>query len=219
MDFAHMGNNAIEDLVNCPNCYKVFKYYDYLSHGEVCNGGEVNNIDWNYGGNEYMLHENGEYESDDEREAEDELEYIALSRYNNLSSSLQESASPLNNIRLNGINDVSGRNLLEMSLIDDIMRNRRGGNEIHMMDIQMEAIMQGLNNVDIGLGKENLEMYGNRYKTLHATNCIICFNTYSAGEDFYMTKCMHTFCKECSERWFEYRSLCPLCNRNLKIDL
>lgn len=205
-----------EDLVNCPNCYKVFKYYDYLSHGEICNDSENRLMEMSYGGEEYRIER--EYETDDEREAEDELEYIALSRYNNISSSLQESSSPLSR-RLNGVNDMSGRNLMEMSLIDDIMRNRIGGASFMMMDSQMEAIMQGLNEVDIGLGKENMGLYGNGYKTLHATNCIICFNTYSAGEEFYMTKCMHTFCKCCSERWFEERSLCPLCNRNLKMEL
>ena len=200
-----MNQETAEYLVNCPNCYEVFKYYDYLSHGEICDGCNYNNnlIDSHYHGNEYMLER--DYETDDEKEAEDELEYIALSRYNNISSSLQES--------LNGINDLSGRNLMEMSLIDEIIRNRIGGSS------QMEAIMQGLNEIDIGLGKQNIQLYGNKYKTLQATNCIICLNTYSAGEEFYMMKCMHAFCKCCAEKWFEEKSTCPLCNRNLKIDL
>lgn len=180
-----------ENLLNCPNCNNVYRYYDYLSHIELCNYNDNSSMTNNYD-NEYMLET--EYEGDDEN---DEVEYIDISR---LSSSLNDNFIPNNRNNRN--------NRLERSIIQNIMDSRRINN-----------LIDDFQNVDIGIGKDKLYLYGNKYITSNDTDCVICLNTFTADNDFYMMKCCHSFCSNCAEKWFEFKSICPLCNRNLKINI
>ena len=77
-------------------------------------------------------------------------------------------------------------------------------------------------NTTMGLGSKKLLKYGTIYSILENTKCIICYNIYSPDSldekdnKFYKTKCCHSFCISCSEKWFDTNSLCPLCKTNLK---
>ena len=46
----------------------------------------------------------------------------------------------------------------------------------------------------------------------------VCMNTYeyNEGNSFYLMKCLHSFCDECSKKWFDFKSVCPLCKTNMK---
>lgn len=43
--------------------------------------------------------------------------------------------------------------------------------------------------------------------------CIICFNTFN---DPYITKCGHTFCKQCISEVVNRQHKCPVCNHELQ---
>jgi hypothetical protein len=207
------GMEIADNLVSCPKCNNVYKYYDFLSHGEICHNDDNESVENNYG-DEYRLEY--DYETDDENEIEDEMEYIELSKYKNISSSLLESSIHMN-INMNNYN--YGINSLDRSLIENIISHRDTENNINMIDNSINDLITDFHNVDIGLGKENLFLYGNKHKTLHTTNCVICFGTFPAGNDFYIMKCLHSFCNDCTEKWFDLKSTCPLCNRNLKMKM
>jgi len=72
------------------------------------------------------------------------------------------------------------------------------------------------NIVDIGLGIENLSLYSEKVPITENSDCVICMNTYQQGKIFYLMKCMHSFCDDCSKRWFDFKSVCPLCKTNMK---
>ena len=69
---------------------------------------------------------------------------------------------------------------------------------------------------DIGLGIENLSLYSTQITIKEDSYCVICMDTYYKGKSFYLMKCMHSFCDECSKRWFDFKSVCPLCKTNMK---
>ena len=69
---------------------------------------------------------------------------------------------------------------------------------------------------DIGLGIENLSLYSTKIPIAEDSYCVICMNTYEKGNEFYLMKCLHSFCDECSKRWFDFKSVCPLCKTNMK---
>ena len=70
--------------------------------------------------------------------------------------------------------------------------------------------------VDIGLGIENLSLYSTKNPIKEDSYCVICMNTHKKGTQFYLMKCMHSFCEDCSKRWFDFKSVCPLCKTNMK---
>ena len=47
MNYANL--ESVDYLTNCPHCKKVFKYYDYLSHSEICYDDIYNNNIGNVG--------------------------------------------------------------------------------------------------------------------------------------------------------------------------
>jgi len=47
--------------------------------------------------------------------------------------------------------------------------------------------------------------------------CSICCDEIEKDE-IHNTKCKHTFHKQCIDKWFEIKSTCPMCRKNLKPD-
>lgn len=70
--------------------------------------------------------------------------------------------------------------------------------------------------VDIGLGVDNLSLYSTKNPIKEDSYCVICMSTHTKGSQFYLMKCMHSFCEDCSKRWFDFKSVCPLCKTNMK---
>ena len=70
--------------------------------------------------------------------------------------------------------------------------------------------------IDIGLGIENLSLYSTQIPITEESYCVICMTTYEKGSSFYLMKCLHSFCNDCSKRWFDFKSVCPLCKTNMK---
>jgi len=71
--------------------------------------------------------------------------------------------------------------------------------------------------IDIGLGIENLSLYSTKIPINNESYCVICMNTNINNKNtFYLMKCLHSFCENCSKRWFDFKSVCPLCKTNMK---
>jgi len=175
-------------LVQCHNCLKVFQYYDYLSHTEICKNYENYNT-------------LSDIEADDENEGhgEDYFEY-------NKGARGAEALDLFNPMFNRGFYNNINNNM-------DIDIN----NNINLPENSVENLLTNIENIDIGLGCENIEQYGCKIIISEVIECAICLNNYDIGSEFYLMKCLHSFCKICAELWFESRSFCPLCKTNLKL--
>ena len=91
------------------------------------------------------------------------------------------------------------------------MINRGFDNDIMESDIQNENSLN-----DIGIGIKNLSLHSTQVTIIEDSYCVICMDTYNEGKTFYLMKCMHSFCDDCSRRWFDFKSVCPLCKTNIK---
>ena len=187
-------------LVQCPNCVKVFQYYDYISHSEICRNYEsfTNNraqVD--------LSLTNEDIDADDENEDDDE-DRIGDGIGIGDGISIEDMYNPMFNRGFyNNMNNNMNNNM-------DIDTN-------NISDNSLENLLTNIGNLDIGLGRENIEQYGCKIAIPEVIECTICLNAYDIGSEFYTMKCMHSFCKICSELWFESRSFCPLCKTNLKL--
>jgi len=177
-------------LVQCPKCEKVFQYYDYLSHTKICRNYESFT---NYGAL-------ADIDADDENE-----DYYSDDNRGELGMSIIDIFNPMFN---------RGFTNHRYSNMDDNMDDNI---DINTPDNSLENLLTNIDNLDIGLGRENIEQYGCKIAIQEETECAICLNNYDIGSEFYTMKCMHSFCKMCSEVWFESRSFCPLCKSNLKL--
>jgi len=161
--------NSLENsLLICYKCIKVLKYYDYLSHIEICNNDNNNN--------------------------------------NNNDIEIQNDYPNYNSDYNNNINNIYSRMDIE-NLYNPLLNI--GFNQIHNID---------KSTIDNGLGIENLYLYSTKIEITEDSYCVICMNTYeyNTGNSFYLMKCMHSFCDECSKKWFDFKSVCPLCKTNMK---
>ena len=94
------------------------------------------------------------------------------------------------------------------------MIDRGFDNIINNNPIQNEISNES--SIDIGLGIENLSLYSTQIPITEESYCVICMTTYEKGSSFYLMKCLHSFCNDCSKRWFDFKSVCPLCKTNMK---
>jgi hypothetical protein len=185
------------ELVQCPNCVKVLQYYDYISHQEICR----NYKSFTY--NESLSNE--DIDADDENEDDYDEDYFDYNKgFKGDSVSLAESLDMYNPMFNRGFTNHRYSNM------DDNMNT-------DMRDNSLANLLTNIENLDIGLGRDNIEQYGCTIAIPEVTECSICLNNYDIGSEFYTMKCMHSFCKMCSELWFESRSFCPLCKTNLKL--
>ena len=190
-------------LVQCPNCEKVFQYYDYVSHTEICRNYES----FTYKGFKGASAPSAEAlaDADDENEDDEDEDYFDYNKgFKGDSVSLAEALDMYNPMFNRGFTNHRYSNM------DDNMNT-------DMRDNSLANLLTNIVNLDIGLGRENIEQYGCKIAIPEITECSICLNNYDIGSEFYTMKCMHSFCKICSELWFESRSFCPLCKTNLKL--
>ena len=47
------------------------------------------------------------------------------------------------------------------------------------------------------------------------SNCIICFDDYSNGEEIKLLPCGHFYHNKCINSWLKISQTCPLCRRNI----
>lgn len=184
-------------LVQCPNCVKVFQYYDYVSHSEICRKYES----FTYNG----ALANEDIDADDEYDDDENENRIGDGIGIGDGISIEDMFNPMYN---------RGFTNHRYSNMDDNMYNNM---DTDIRDNSFENLLTNIGNLDIGLGRDNIEQYGFKIAIPEIIECTICLNTYDIGSEFYTMKCMHSFCKMCSELWFESRSFCPLCKTNLKL--
>jgi hypothetical protein len=208
-------------LVQCPNCVKVLQYYDYMSHQEICRNYEnfTNKeardsfLEKPYQNKGFKGAEAPSAEAladaDDENEDDDEDYFDYNNGFKGAEAPLAE--APLDEV-LDIYNPMFNRGFTNhrYSNMDDNMNT-------DMRDNSLANLLTNIENLDIGLGRDNIEQYGCKIAILEIIECAICLNAYDIGSEFYTMKCMHSFCKICSELWFESRSFCPLCKTNLKL--
>ena len=190
-------------LVQCPNCVKVLQYYDYMSHQEICRNYESFTYKGFKGAEATSAEDpsDADDENEDENEDDDEDEDINYRNKGELGMSLIDIYNPMFN----------------RGFINHRYSNIDNNMDTDIRDNSFENLLTNIENLDIGLGRENIEQYGCKIAITEEIECSICLNNYEIGSEFYNMKCMHSFCKMCSEVWFESRSFCPLCNTNLKL--
>ena len=177
------------NLVSCPYCDMVMIYVDYLSHFEHpyrCGTFNTPPPSTNVN-NVYISNVNNGNSSDS-----DDNNYNAYSR--------------MINVDLDLYNPMIDRGLIN--------RNTNTSNNINLTDNMNETNILDL--VDIGLGVENLSLYSTKNPIKEDSYCVICMTTHTTGASFYLMKCLHSFCEDCSKRWFDFKSTCPLCKTNMK---
>jgi hypothetical protein len=204
-----INNKLLNELLTCSNCNKVMQYFDYLSHLELCN---LQSIKYN----------------------NDNTEDININLYDNIygnsngNSNSNENTNTNNNLIFDNTygvtyydyeNYINNDNMISRtnSNLYNPMIGRGTNNSNHSNNnhIENQASIQDLS-VDIGLGIENLSLYGEKIPMNEDSYCVICMNTFEKGKSFYVMKCLHSFCDDCSKRWFDFKSVCPLCKTNMK---
>ena len=211
---------SLSSLISCPKCSNVLSYFDYVSHIELCKNSHNSNNDTSCELSEY---EGIESSNDDEHENEDDdddedYNYDTYDTYDTndndndieipiTNSSSNVSSNPSTN-SLNLYNPMLDRgfNDYNTSPIDYIT------NQLSTFDFNSNYDCE----FDSGIGIENLYLYSSRLPVISESYCIICMNTYEIGSEFYLIKCMHSFCVECGDKWFDIKSFCPLCKTNLR---
>ena len=219
-------------LVQCPNCVKVFQYYDYLSHQEICRNYENYNTlsdieadDENEQDleNPARKHYEQDLENPTRTHYEQDLENPTRKHYqqdleNPNINPIYYSNNYNNNYNNNGTSSFELFNpMFNRGFINHRYSNIDTNMDINQSDNSLENLLTNIENLDIGLGRDNLEQYGCKLNITEVIECAICLNNYDVGSEFYLMKCLHSFCKICAEVWFESRSFCPLCKTNLKL--
>ena len=178
--------SELNNLVACPKCIKVLKYYDYLSHAELC---KVSNNENNENNLDYDMETNF-----DENEENDNTNF-----YYNI------------NTNYNTYSRMVGENLYNSNL------DRQLHNALTIDNINTNTNINDISD-NIGLGFENLSLYSTKIPITNQSYCVICMNTNITSEDntFYLMKCMHSFCNNCSKKWFDFKPTCPLCKTNMR---
>jgi len=209
-----INNKLLNELLTCSNCNKVMQYFDYLSHLELCNlqSQEYNTNNGNPNNGNLNNIEN--------------IEDINVNIYDNIygNGNVNLNTNLNNNLIFDNTYGVTYYDY-ENYINNDNMISRtnsnlynpmigRGINQNHN-HLENQSSIQDLS-VDIGLGIENLSLYGKKIPINEESYCVICMNTYEKGKSFYLMKCLHSFCDDCSKRWFDFKSICPLCKTNMK---
>ena len=183
-------------LLSCPKCDKVLKYYDYLSHIEICTVNNENILDYDM-----------ETNYDEDEENADEININNESDNNNFYYNT--------NINYNINYDTYSRMVSENLYNSNLDRNFNNPttNTTNTTNTNVNDISD-----NIGLGIENLSLYSTKIPINNDSYCVICMNTNIYNEDntFYLMKCLHSFCDDCSRKWFDFKPTCPLCKTNMR---
>jgi len=176
------------NLVICYSCNIVLEYADYISHCEICRYTLPNNYDNNNDNNDNNDNDDIVTHYGNENENENENNILNI---NNIEPTYYDYDTLYN--------PMINRNFYNENLFNTI-NNISNVNQID----------------DLGLGIENLSLYSTQIPITEDSYCVICMNTYEKGNSFYLMKCMHSFCDDCSKRWFDFKSVCPLCKTNMR---
>ncbi len=191
-----MNTLYAHELFTCGICNIVLKYFDYLSHTELC-----------------ILQDNNDNDNNDNNDMNSEN----FNNFNNLNfddsygnayydyernaEHYSHNTSRISNVDL--YNPMIENNF-NTALNLETNNNNNNNND------------NGYPDIDIGIGIENLSLYSEKKQIIEETYCVICMNTFETGNSFYLMKCTHAFCDECSKKWFDFKSVCPLCKTNMK---
>jgi hypothetical protein len=198
-------------LVTCPECHIIFQYYDFLSHNEIC-----------YYTNYESTHEttNETMELDIASNLEPNITmpihtstytYNGLNNYGNYGNT--------NNLNL--YNPMINRGLHNNNSYDNNDNDNNGDSDdaiytLHNYLLSLNINTSSNTTINYGLNKKELENNSKIIECNDSTDCHICLCNYPKTTHFYLMNCNHSFCIECSERWFSKNSVCPLCRKNYK---
>ncbi len=196
--------------VSCDKCMIKLNYYDYLSHSELCRYGserhshELNDdMQTHYDQSDFATY----YDYDADVEDAGKEEVITIS--NTASRHIFRNNSLYNPMLNRGFYNESEYNEF------NTYNNNTDENPLSLLTNQLLTLNMN-SNTGLGLGSDNLGLYSTLIPINTESYCVICMNTYDVGNNFYLMKCMHAFCIDCTKRWFDIKSLCTLCNTNLK---
>jgi len=208
--------------VSCDKCMIKLNYYDYLSHSELCNYGserhshELNDdMQTHYDQSDFATYYDYDVANDYDADVEDSGTEEVITTISNTIS---------NDALLDASRHIFRNNSLYNPMLNRGFYNESEYNEINTYNNTDENLLSLLTNQlltlnmnnNAGLGSDNLDLYSTLIPINTESYCVICMNTYDIGNNFYLMKCMHAFCIDCTKLWFDIKSLCPLCNTNLK---
>lgn len=186
--------------IECNYCGDNIIINDYLEHISNCKSNACN---------EYF----NDYYSEDIN-YDDAIQNISL-RNNTFT---EDEISTINDELFDDeFNPDDSEQLQDIEIINVISRNNINP-DIHDIDPELrQYIIRTLNNCEeFKVGLSNIKNYSERIKLEENTECVICLDKKTKGEEFNKMICNHSFCIKCSNQWFSNNNTCPLCNQNLR---
>jgi len=96
------------------------------------------------------------------------------------------------------------------------MSIENANNPIQSLTNQLDGIEIEIEINGGSISREELKKYTQQIQIAIPFECSICLNTHNVGDEYLAIKCGHIFCLECSIKWFERKSLCPLCKCDIR---
>jgi len=185
--------DIIAKNAKCNTCKREYNYYDYLAHSEICNKYQNIEID-NSNNNYYDNYYGNDYDNIGMGyETDTEVDITLPNLYN--SYALNYPRTTINtNPKLNN-----------NSILEELMSN------------QINNLSNQLANIGIGIAKNDLYKYSNKIYLQIPYDCAICLETHNIGSEYLIFNCGHIFCLNCSNNWFEYKPICPLCKKDIRL--
>ena len=191
-----IAKNAI-----CNVCNQECNYYDYLAHSETCN--QYTNMNTNMDTNIHIENSNSNSNYNNMLmgyETDNELNDNPIARTFSL-------PNLYNSYKLNYPSATHNPNTNRNSILEELMNN------------SINNLTHQLNNININnsISRNDLYKYSNKIYLQLQYECAICIETHNIGTEYLIFKCGHLFCLNCSNRWFEYKPICPLCKQDIRL--
>ena len=196
--------NIMDELTKCDNCKRIYNYYDFQAHSENC------------------------FRMPPPDQEPEQTELISKAKFNinsyknsvnilkpHLQRSLGASYNMFYNSSTMNINPYFNDNNVLNELMHTIPNNTIESTSEQLV----EQLVDQLNDIEInsrGVSRIELNKYSQQIQIAIPFECSICLNTHNVGDEYLAIKCGHIFCLECSIKWFERKSLCPLCKCDIR---
>lgn len=195
----------------CNICNREYNYYDYLAHSETCgqyknlNNGNANSYANSYANSNDIIMG---YETDDETDNETNNETDELNNYSSDSAAVDSSS----------VREFSNPNLYNSYVLNYPSANRHSILE-ELMNNSINNLTHQLNNINMNnsISRNDLYKYSNKIYLQIPYECAICLEIHMIGTEYLIFKCGHLFCLNCSNSWFEYKPICPLCKQDIRL--
>jgi len=197
------SENIMDDLTKCDYCKRIYNYYDFQSHSEYC----------------FRI------PPPDPKPEKTEPSISKIKAYrdniNILKPNTQRSLSASFNMFYISSTMNTNPYFNDNNILAELMHS------IPPTMVQAtDQLAEQINGIGIdidsksisgsGISRMELYKYTQQIQIAIPFECPICLNTHNTGTEYLAVKCGHIFCLECSVKWFECKSLCPLCKCDIR---